>query len=99
MTFKLSKANLISNNFINVDNSCLSSSYVAIYYTDGKQWNKLQKEGSVFCSNGTSRNFQDHSNDKNGIIKGRSQWLMIAILFCVEIIFFLCVWPKDLVEI
>ena len=49
-----------------------TSTYVI---TDGKHSNKLQKEVSVFCSNGTSRNFRGRSKGQKHINKGRSQWL------------------------
>ena len=36
----------------------------------GKQWNQLTKEVSVFCSNGTSRNFRDRSKGQKCNKKG-----------------------------
>ena len=42
----------------------------------GKQWNELQKEVTVFCSNGTSGNFRDRSKGQN--VKQR--WGQVAVL-------------------
>ena len=70
--------------------------------------NKLQKEVSVFCSNSTSGNFRDSSKGQKSIKKLgvigfnyikkfyvlSSMWLIIAILFCVEIVFCVC-GPKN----